>query len=187
MGLQAGKIGQFVDAFLADHGGIHVGEKQLLAPCGPRLHHDIDRQVAARLAQRGVRCADVLGSPAKGISTATSSNSHCAGPAREEWRARHRPPCYRARGRRDCRSAWRQETLHVISHQEKTTTPCLSQGRPPAASRRWRWSLRERPAASSSMPIPCRSIATSGSSRRGRRLRKRRAFRTGSMAMSMPR
>ncbi len=30
--LEAGIIGEFVDAFLADHGGIHVGDEQLLAP-----------------------------------------------------------------------------------------------------------------------------------------------------------
>ena len=51
MGLQPGKIRQLVDAFLADHGGIHVGEKKLLAPERCRLHDDVDRQVAARLAQ----------------------------------------------------------------------------------------------------------------------------------------
>ena len=32
MRLQPGEIGQFVDAFLADHGGIHVRQKKLLAP-----------------------------------------------------------------------------------------------------------------------------------------------------------
>src|SRR6202162_3686604 len=35
--------------------------------------------------------------------------------AREEWRARRPPPCYRARGRRGCRSAWRRETFKVNS------------------------------------------------------------------------
>src|SRR5438105_2130511 len=44
--------------------------------------------------------------------------------------------------------------------------PCLSQARPPAASRRWRSSLHWPRVASSSMPIPCRSIATSASLRR---------------------
>ena len=44
MRLQPGEVGQLVDAFLADHGGIHVGEKQLLAPVGPRLHDDVDRR-----------------------------------------------------------------------------------------------------------------------------------------------
>ena len=41
-GFQADVIGQFVDAFLADHGGIHVGQEELLAPVGGRLHHHID-------------------------------------------------------------------------------------------------------------------------------------------------
>ena len=77
--LQAGKIRQFVDAFLADHGGIHVGEKKLLAPQRLRLHDNVDRQVAARLAQAGAM-APMSSLPAKGMSTATSSNSHCAGP-----------------------------------------------------------------------------------------------------------
>ena len=53
MRLQPGEIGQFVDAFLADHGGIHVGQKKLLAPDRSRLHDNVDRQVAARLAQAG--------------------------------------------------------------------------------------------------------------------------------------
>ncbi len=60
MGFQAGEIRQLVDAFLADHGGIHVGEKKLLAPGDLRLHHDVDRQVAARLAQAVGDGGDVL-------------------------------------------------------------------------------------------------------------------------------
>jgi len=56
---QAGEIGQLVDAFLADHGGIHVGQKKLLAPERDRLHHNVDRQVAARLAQAGLDRLDV--------------------------------------------------------------------------------------------------------------------------------
>ena len=60
MRLQAGEIGQFVDAFLADHGGIHVGQKKLLAPERGRLHDNVDRQVAARLAQAGFDRLDVV-------------------------------------------------------------------------------------------------------------------------------
>ena len=45
MRLEAGEIGQFVDAFLADHGGIHVGEKKLLAP--------VDLQAAPRYRSAG--------------------------------------------------------------------------------------------------------------------------------------
>ena len=40
------EIGEFVDAFLPDHGGIHIGEKQPLAPAlGDGLDHEIDRLV----------------------------------------------------------------------------------------------------------------------------------------------
>ena len=53
MRLEAGEIGQLVDAFLADHGGIHVGQQKPLAPDAGRLHDNVDRQVAARLAQAG--------------------------------------------------------------------------------------------------------------------------------------
>ena len=188
MRLQAGEIRQFVDAFLPDHGGIHVGQQKLLAPDAPGLHHDVDGQIAARLAQAGRRWRRCRrGCRRKGMSAATSLNSHCACPGeRQERRARRPPPCYRARGWRDCRSAWRRETSEWL-HTWKTTRRCLSQGRPPAASRRSRSSWRKEPAASSSMPIPCRSIATCACSRRGRRWTRRRGRRTGSMAMSMPR
>ena len=60
MGLQPGEIRQFVDAFLADHGGIHVGQKKLLAPVDPGLHDNVDRQVAARLAEAFDDGGDVL-------------------------------------------------------------------------------------------------------------------------------
>src|SRR3954454_23940714 len=60
MRFQAGEIRQLVDAFLANDGGIHVGEKKLLAPEGLRLHHDVDRQIAARLPQPILDRAQVL-------------------------------------------------------------------------------------------------------------------------------
>ena len=47
MCLEPGEVGQFVDAFLPDHGGIHVGQKKLLASVDPRLHHNVDRQILA--------------------------------------------------------------------------------------------------------------------------------------------
>ena len=42
-GLLADEVGELVEAFLADHGGVHVGEEEPLAPSGRRLHHDVDR------------------------------------------------------------------------------------------------------------------------------------------------
>ena len=63
--LEPDKIGQLVDAFLADHGGIHVGQKKLLAPGDRRLHHDINGQVLARFAQ-AVSCgSDILAAVAE--------------------------------------------------------------------------------------------------------------------------
>ena len=41
MRLEARIVGQFVDAFLLDHGGIHVGEEQLLAAMRDRLQDDV--------------------------------------------------------------------------------------------------------------------------------------------------
>ena len=38
-------IGEFVDAFLPDHGGIHIGEKEALAALGDGLDHEVDRLV----------------------------------------------------------------------------------------------------------------------------------------------
>ena len=61
MRLQPGKVGKLVDAFLADHGGIHVGQKKLLAPRGLWLHDDVDRQVAAHLAQAGFDRMEAFG------------------------------------------------------------------------------------------------------------------------------
>src|ERR1700754_3959086 len=67
MVLQPDEIGQLVDTFLADHGGIHVRQKKLLAPRGDRLHHDIDRQVAARRAQPVGDGADIVLAPGRDI------------------------------------------------------------------------------------------------------------------------
>ncbi len=43
-------IGKLVDAFLADHGGIHVGEEKPLAPAARTLHDDVDRSAGQRRA-----------------------------------------------------------------------------------------------------------------------------------------
>src|SRR5258706_11858507 len=45
-GLLSDKVSEFVEAFLADHGGIHVGEEQALASSGGLLHHHINRSAA---------------------------------------------------------------------------------------------------------------------------------------------
>ena len=40
--LQADEIGQFINTFLPDDGGIHIGKKQRLPPSCNRLHNDIN-------------------------------------------------------------------------------------------------------------------------------------------------
>ena len=46
--------GQFVDAFLVDHGGVHVGQQNALAPSGVRLHHAVDVGLGGEVAQSGL-------------------------------------------------------------------------------------------------------------------------------------
>lgn len=57
--LEPDEIGQFIDAFLADHGRIHIGEQQLLAPPFQRLDENIDRRGAKAKPQHGRRGAAV--------------------------------------------------------------------------------------------------------------------------------
>ncbi len=42
MRLEPCEIGKLVDAFLTDHGGIHVGDQQHLAPMRQRLHDHVE-------------------------------------------------------------------------------------------------------------------------------------------------
>jgi tRNA dimethylallyltransferase len=60
VGLLSDEVREFVQAFLPDHGGIHVGEKEPLAPPGGGLHHGVDRCVADGLAQAVRREAVVV-------------------------------------------------------------------------------------------------------------------------------
>ena len=94
------------------------------------------------------------------MSTATSSNSHCAGAGRGQHGARAVDDRAIERGVGGIADERGDERHAGVNSHGCRARRCLSQGRPPAASRRWRSSLRKRPAASSSTPIPCRSIAT---------------------------
>ena len=134
----------------------------------------------ARAQLLGERALVDAASAVKGMSAAM--------PAPSQFAARRRPAARRARAR-----ARRRRARFGIADQGRDMSHgdadagqarCLSQGRPRAASRRWRWRWPRSSAASSSMPIRCRSIATCASSRRGRRRTKKRACRTGSTAMS---
>ena len=44
------QVGQLVDAFLADHGRVHVGDEQPFSPTGRFLDHDVDRAPRQRVA-----------------------------------------------------------------------------------------------------------------------------------------
>ena len=98
MGLQPDEIGQFVDAFLADHGGIHVGEKKLLAPRRDRLHDNVDRQVAARLAQARFDGLDVLAAGEGDVDRDLVEQPCRARRARAARRARRRRWCESSAG-----------------------------------------------------------------------------------------
>src|SRR5215813_10846763 len=95
MRLQPDKVGELVDAFLSDHGGIHVGEKKLLAPGRDRLHDDIDRQVAARRAEAVGDGADVVLASGRRIERNVGRNLV---PQPTRWRGRRQ---HRARAVED--------------------------------------------------------------------------------------
>ncbi len=53
--------GEFVDAFLPDHGGIHVGEEQRLAPGRVGLDDDVDRGLRHARHGFGFELARIVG------------------------------------------------------------------------------------------------------------------------------
>jgi hypothetical protein len=59
MRLDADVIGELVDAFLADHGRVHVGQEQRLAAAAGRLHHGIDGSAGEGRAHAVGDSADV--------------------------------------------------------------------------------------------------------------------------------
>ncbi len=75
--LQPDEIGEFVDALLADHGRIHVGEKQLLAPVGDRLDENIDRRRAQRQAQHVGGGAAIAGVGERAVGAIAMSGARC--------------------------------------------------------------------------------------------------------------
>ena len=69
------QVGQLVDAFLADHGRVHVGERQLLAPAHCALPDHIDALIASAAAALG-SARPSTARAIKGESTTTSLCSH---------------------------------------------------------------------------------------------------------------
>src|SRR6476659_7667005 len=72
MGFQPDIVGELIDAFLSDHGGIHVSQKQFLSPGGSGLHDDVD--AACRSTQAFGKRALVYG------GFRVKGNIGCAGP-----------------------------------------------------------------------------------------------------------
>ena len=86
LGLEPERIGQFVDAFLLDHGRIHVGDEELLAAMRGRHQRDVDglagkqargprrpdRLTSARRSRRQWGWASQLSSPPTSRVTASA-------------------------------------------------------------------------------------------------------------------
>ena len=183
-GLQADEVGELVDAFLPDHGGIHVGEEQLLAPLATGCTTtSIAGPSATRSRFGDVRVGRVGAFRAKGNVGGDAGRRASAGaPALRQRRvgARERGIVERAVGRdQGC------DMSHADAPADKAV---LIAG--PTASGKSALALalaEKHRRRRSSMPIRCRSIAICASSRRGRRRRTSAARRTGSTAMSTPR
>jgi hypothetical protein len=95
LGFQPNQIRQLVDAFLFDHGGIHVGQEQALAASARRLDDDVDRLALKEMTESGFGFAWV-GASGEKIGSATLGQDPVLGPAEH-------PPGFRQQRRRDGR------------------------------------------------------------------------------------
>ncbi len=75
--LQPDEIGQFIDAFLLDHGRIHVGEQKPLAASLDRLDENIDRCVAKTEAEHRDRRSAIGGVGESGVGAIAMSRAGC--------------------------------------------------------------------------------------------------------------
>ena len=133
MGLQADIIRELVDAFLPDHGGIHVGDEQPLAPAAERLHDDIERRPCSAARNRSAIALSSAPLGVKGMSTAMPGSR-----TRTSWRRRKHADRERDRGIVERGLRRIGDESGDVSHRDTGKGRCLSQGRPRAASRRWR-------------------------------------------------
>ena len=78
----AGEVRQLVDAFLPDHGGIHVGEEQILAPAFVGLHHDVNGSLPIAARTRPVNGGCRFPEPLNGMSAAMPGSSQIGVPGR---------------------------------------------------------------------------------------------------------
>ena len=117
MRLHADMIRELVDAFLSDHGGIHVGEEKRFAAAGRALHHDVDGRAGERRAHPiGERAAvDCLGVASAGRDKGNVGGNAGIEPDRRlrrraARRARVRSRRHRARAPRDLKSGSRRRS-----------------------------------------------------------------------------
>jgi len=66
--------GELVDAFLTDHGGIHVSQKKASAPQRLRLHHNVKIGKSPRASGRRFSTERCLALPVNGYVDRHSSN-----------------------------------------------------------------------------------------------------------------
>ena len=181
--LQAREVGKLVDAFLADHGGIHVGEEKPLAAVLRRLNDDINAvaerwrnpPAMARWSSRFRRERECRPQSRARASAGASVSARAFGRASSD--AVIERAVRIADESRDMSHA-----MHAANRAVLIAGPTAS-GKSALASD----ARRSGSTARSSTPIPCRSIAICASSRRARRPKKKRAFRIGSMGMSTQR
>ena len=82
-------VGELVDAFLLDHGRVHVGEEQALAPLPRRLRDDVDRRSGERRAQRREAPAAFVVEEEVGRDLAVQAMRRVAGGKRAAGLAQH--------------------------------------------------------------------------------------------------
>ena len=185
-------IGEFVDAFLPDHGRIHVGQEQALAAGAPGLDDDVD---GLRRERRADSCLSAVVSPAPATTMSAAIPLPGSGSASLSQRVRGarassaRTARRRTGGRRGSRRGTRDGPSVRARELEGSTESARSssQGRPPPASRPSASALAHSLGGVVINADSMQVYATCGSSRRGRLPPRRRTRRTGSTAMWTPR
>ena len=184
MRLEAGKIGEFVDdswPIMVESMSARNSFLRRPAQAARQCRSAPRRRPAPRA--RGARAATA--SPVKGRSAALpSSMASAARPGwRQQRRARHARRKYRTRPIVSaCLSGLHD---YMISFRQGRPAVALIAGPTASGKSAHALAVRKGPAAPSSTPIPCRSIATSESFPPARAAEEARV-RTGGSAMSMP-
>ena len=161
--LEADLVGQFVDAFLVDHGRIHVGDQDLLAAVRSLLDDDVERlagraprasawqrpSASARPAGKCEVAGDVLGQP--GMALAPTAREAIFASGRDKSRA----------------AGWEISVATSGMEDSGSREGCIEERDPDSRADRQRQvgagagSRRAHRRRRSSTPIPCRSMRCS--------------------------